>query len=630
MPHRIRTIGWAMALALLAAGLATGSPAPAAAAAPGTTEVVSLATGGGQGTGSAEGGRVSADGRFVVLSSFAALAAGDTNATRDHFLRDRQSGTTVQADLTDGDAPPNSGGGDPGDVSDDGRYVVFSSPATDQVPGPDGNAGAPDVFLRDRVAGTTVRISDKADGTQPAQGAYEPRISGDGRYVAFTAASSLLPADADAYYDVYRWDRLTDALELVTVDEDDAEIVGWTYKPDISADGDVVIFTSDANDVAGSDLPGRDVFARDLSAGTTTLVSSTSAGAAVAGGGPGSDDPSISADGRWVVFESYAALVAGDTNERTDVYRKDLQTGATVRVSLTDADAQVTTHDSIDPDVSADGNLVAFASAAVLRTGDTNGVDDIWVRDLAAGTTKRASLTTGGAQATQPSRDPDLADDGSVVAFTTSAKLAAADTDAIDDVYVHTLGLVTTCEPPGPFSDVAYTHPFCDDIDWLVAEGITTGYVDGTFKPSAGLSRMAMAAFIYRFAGSPTFPDPAVATFSDVPTSHPFFTEIEWMKAQGLTNGYADGTFRPASPISRMAMAAFLYRLAGSPAFTDPAVATFTDVTTAHPFFTEIEWMAATALVDGFSDGSFRPATAVTRDRMAAFLHGFATAGLVV
>jgi len=217
-----------------------------------------------------------------------------------------------------------------------------------------------------------------------------------------------------------------------------------------------------------------------------------------------------------------------------------------------------------------------------------------------------------------------------VATFETPGKLAANDTFIAGDVYAHTLGLVTTCEPPGPFPDVAYTHPFCDDIKWLVDEGITSGYSDGTFRPSAGLTRQAMAAFIYRFSGSPPFADPAVASFSDVPTNHQFFTEIEWMKANGLSNGYADGTFRPTAPITRQAMAAFLYRLAGSPPFDDPFTATFVDMPTSNVFFTEVEWMAVTGLIDGFSDATFRPVSPVNRERMAAFLHAFADAGLLV
>lgn len=615
-------------LLALIAGLTPGLPS-AEAAAPGTTEMVSRTSGGTQAIGSSYDVRTTADGRFAVFASSASLVAGDANGRSDAFLRDRQSGTTVMGSLTSTDVPGVEGGAaDAPDVSDDGRFVVFASTGIDMTAGTDDNAFQIDIFLRDRLEGTTTRISNKDDGTQPGAGSYEPRISSDGQYVVFTAASQLVPADTDVVYDVYRYDRISGAVELVSLDEAGGQITSYAYQPDISADGQTVAFMAEGEGVAGGDTASRDVFVRDVAAGATELVSRTTAGAAVASGA-GSEDPSISADGRYVVFESAAALTGADTNTRTDIYRHDRDTDETTRVSVTDSEAQVAGHDSTDADITADGNLVAFSSTGVLATGDSNGVSDVYIRDLAAGTSKRASLRTDGTQGTAASGKPELADDGSAVMFTSSSALATDDVGGADDVYAHTLGLVTTCLAPGPFPDVAYTHPFCEDIDWLVGEGITNGYPDGTFRPSVGLTRMAMAAFIYRFAGSPAFTPPATPTFTDVGINHPFRTEIEWMKAEGLSNGYVDGSYRPTAPITRMAMAAFLYRLAGSPPFTPPVTATFTDVPPTGAFFLEIEWVSASGLIDGFGDGTFRSTSTVTRARMAAFLHGFDEAGFV-
>jgi len=151
--------------------------------------------------------------------------------------------------------------------------------------------------------------------------------------------------------------------------------------------------------------------------------------------------------------------------------------------------------------------------------------------------------------------------------------------------------------------------------------GISTGYGDGTFRPAAGVTRQAMAAFMYRFAGSPVFTPPAVSPFTDVPTSSPFYAEITWMADAGISTGYGDGTFRPAANVSRQAMAAFMYRFAGSPEFTPPAVSPFTDVPTSSPFYAEITWMADAGISTGYSDGTFRPAASVTRQAMAAFMY---------
>jgi len=175
------------------------------------------------------------------------------------------------------------------------------------------------------------------------------------------------------------------------------------------------------------------------------------------------------------------------------------------------------------------------------------------------------------------------------------------------------------------FSDVPAGAPFSAEIEWLALEGITSGYPDGTFHPSAPVERQAMAAFLYRFAGEPSFTPPATATFSDVPVGSPFFTEIEWLVDSGITTGWPDGTFRPTATVERQAMAAFLYRYAGEPAFTDPATASFPDVPTSAQFFTEIEWLADTGITTGWPDHTFRPSNTVERQAMAAFLMRFDT-----
>ncbi|MCC5950600.1 MAG: S-layer homology domain-containing protein [Acidimicrobiia bacterium] len=120
-------------------------------------------------------------------------------------------------------------------------------------------------------------------------------------------------------------------------------------------------------------------------------------------------------------------------------------------------------------------------------------------------------------------------------------------------------------EVSSSFPDVGDTHPFAFPIMWMAAEGITGGYEDGTFRPAAAISRQAMAAFLYRLAGEPEWVPPAASPFSDVPTSHPFYAPVTWMAERGITGGYEDGTFRPTAAVTRQAMAAFLYRYADGP-----------------------------------------------------------------
>ena len=174
------------------------------------------------------------------------------------------------------------------------------------------------------------------------------------------------------------------------------------------------------------------------------------------------------------------------------------------------------------------------------------------------------------------------------------------------------------------FKDVPADYPFANDINWLAQRRITTGYPDGTFRPNGSIERGAMAAFFYRMAGSPQFTAPSTPSFKDVPRDHPFFKEIEWMRARGITTGWSDGTFRPNDAVNRDATAAFFYRYAGSPAYSAPAVSSpFSDVSTGSQFYREIAWLADQRITTGWPDGSFRPVQPIERGAMAAFLHRY-------
>ncbi|GAB2542603.1 S-layer homology domain-containing protein [Brachybacterium huguangmaarense] len=175
------------------------------------------------------------------------------------------------------------------------------------------------------------------------------------------------------------------------------------------------------------------------------------------------------------------------------------------------------------------------------------------------------------------------------------------------------------------FTDVAPGQEHAEDISWLAATGITTGYPDGSFHPLESIERGAMAAFLYRFAGSPEYPMPSVPLFVDVAGS-PFRREIAWLKGRAVTFGWTDGTFRPTAPVARDAMAAFLHRLFAQPlaergVAPTAAASPFPDVPATSQFAVEIGWLAALGVTQGYEDGSFRPLAPVARDAMAAFLH---------
>lgn len=175
------------------------------------------------------------------------------------------------------------------------------------------------------------------------------------------------------------------------------------------------------------------------------------------------------------------------------------------------------------------------------------------------------------------------------------------------------------------FKDVSTKTAHAEHIKWMKDQKITTGWKDGTFRPHQAVDRNAMIAFLYRMEGSPKVKLPAKSPFKDVKPTDPFYKEIVWAYQNGISTGWGDGTFRPNESIRRDAMAAFLYRLDGKPAVKLPAKASFKDVSKSRQFYKEIEWMKKEGITTGWSDGTFRPNDNTNRDAMAAFLHRFAS-----
>ena len=203
----------------------------------------------------------------------------------------------------------------------------------------------------------------------------------------------------------------------------------------------------------------------------------------------------------------------------------------------------------------------------------------------------------------------------------------AIGTDGDVEVRLVPLGERTVTALPR-FTDMAADNPRVPDVDFLLLQDVATGYADGTFRPYDAVTRQAMAAFLYRTAGSPDWTAPATSPFADLAPGSPFYAEITWLADQGITEGY-DGPgdavlFRPAAPVSRQAMAAFLTRFAGEEAFEGPAASPFVDVATSHEFYDAIAWLAGTGISTGTAIGGgrfeYRPAAPVSRQAMAAFL----------
>ncbi|MCG2801385.1 MAG: S-layer homology domain-containing protein [Cellulomonas sp.] len=175
--------------------------------------------------------------------------------------------------------------------------------------------------------------------------------------------------------------------------------------------------------------------------------------------------------------------------------------------------------------------------------------------------------------------------------------------------------------PASSPADVAAASPFSVDISWIISAGVSKPGADGKFGPGDAVSRAAMAAFLYRVAGTPSYTAPSTSSFTDVTTTDPFYKEMSWLASTGVTKPGADGKFGPGDAVSRAAMAAFLYRDAGSPAYTPQVSSPFADVTTTDPFYKEISWLYGQGVTKPGADGRFGPGDPVRREAMAAFLH---------
>ncbi|MCD4851263.1 S-layer homology domain-containing protein [Arthrobacter sp. AK01] len=176
---------------------------------------------------------------------------------------------------------------------------------------------------------------------------------------------------------------------------------------------------------------------------------------------------------------------------------------------------------------------------------------------------------------------------------------------------------------PTRFADIVEGQPFDHQISWMASTGISKGWPDATYRPFLPVNRDAMAAFLYRLAGQPAFSPPASSPFVDVPTTSQFYKEIAWLASTKISGGWPDQTFRPLQPVNRDAMAAFLYRFSKVTDFVPPAASPFVDVPANAQFYKEIAWLASTEISTGWDDRTFRPLTPVNRDAMAAFMYRF-------
>jgi hypothetical protein len=438
MPLRNR-----LALVGLVTAAAISVPAALAATHPKTVRI-DLSSAGAQATGggssSYAGQAIAANGGFVTFQSDANnLVANDFNGATDIFVRNLATHKTIRASLSSSGQEAN-GGSFTASISADGRFVAFASNASNLVAS-DPNGSQEDIFVRDLKSGTTRLVSVSSSGQEGNNNSFFPSISANGRYVAFVSfASNLVAHDTNGSDDIFVRDLRTHKTIRASVSSSGKQGKGTSFAPSLSADGRFVAFHSEASNLVAHDTNHTtDVFVRDIRGHQTTRVSVSSSGRQ---GNSYSQNPSISASGRFVAFESNAHnLVAHDHNGVMDVFVRDRKRQTTRLVSLSFSGHQGNDASTlVDPAITPNGRFVSFMSHAtnLVRGGTkkTTG-EQVFLRDLVAGHTTLLSQSSSGKQANHPSFDPSITSDGRFVSFTSLAdNLVANDTNGFSDVFV--------------------------------------------------------------------------------------------------------------------------------------------------------------------------------------------------
>ena len=424
-------------LTVMVAALAVVGAAamPGVASAGAKTILVSKSSAGPKGDGPSDEPSISATGRYVAFDSQAGnLVPDDTNGTRDCFVRDLAAGTTERVSISAGGQEANAECFGPV-ISQSGRFVAFRSGATNL--GGSTN-GLWQIYLRDRRTGATTLVSQRVDGGDGGDGQSEdPAISGDGRFVVYqSVATNLVPGDTNNQLDVFLYDRVTGITQRVSSESNGGEANGASKDPAISANGRFIVFDSVATNLVKGDTNKRsDVFIHDRVSGKTTRVSVRSNGGQA--NGP-SRNAVVSGTGRFVAYESRATnLVPADRSSDNDVFVYDRSKKRVTEISVNSAEQQARGGYSSDPTISNNGRWVAFEStAANLVKGDTNKRRDSFLRDRAKGTTIILSKRANGKIAAGEGDDPFISGNGRFVAFeSTAPKMVAADNDTLEDIY---------------------------------------------------------------------------------------------------------------------------------------------------------------------------------------------------
>jgi Tol biopolymer transport system component len=386
---------------------------------PGMTVPAVPPSGGSAPNDSCTAANFSASGRTMAFISRASnLLPEDTDKIRDVVVSSLKTGHATLASVSTAGVKADADCDDPM-LDRAGKRVVFSSLADNLVDG-DLN-GLQDVFVRDLKHHTTLRVSVASDGTEGDERSVQPVISGNGEVVAFTSqADNLVPDDTNGSSDVFVHDQRTGVTRRVSLAADGTQADGMSFSPALSASGRFVAFLSTATNLVPGLAPTNvNVYVRDLKTGTLKLVSAAPDGAP---GDLDSLDVTLSANGRRVAFTSAASnLVEADGHLGWDIFVRDMKKGVTMLVTR-GQDGAAADADSRQATISRSGKWLAFTSDATNLVGDdTNGFTDIFRMKLKTRVLDRVSISSEGVEADGNSDQPALGKDARYVAFSTRA-----------------------------------------------------------------------------------------------------------------------------------------------------------------------------------------------------------------
>jgi Tol biopolymer transport system component len=414
---------------------------------PTRTLLVSTPPTGGPADGSSQNPVLSTTGRVIAFDTTATnLGLPDVNGrVRDVFVSDLVSGERRLVSAPGPDVGADGPSSNPV-MSRDGQRVIFVSEATNLSPA-DSNRVA-DIFVRES-RGPIERVTVGLGGTAPDGPSSQPDVSADGRFVVFTsAATNLVPNDTNGHRDVFLRDLAAGYTARVSVSSAGAEGNGPSDTPSISANARVISFASHANNlVRGDTNEVADVFVRIPVSRLTERVSVSSRGSQQnrAVSAPFTQVSDLSRDGRVVVFESDATnLVRPDTNRHTDVFRHDRRTRRTTLISVDSLGFQGN-NDSFAPTITPSARYVSFQSFSTNLASGGGPREDIFLRDLVLGTTSVVNVpANGGTRApelvSQLLQRPSIANNGTIAAFSSTApNLTQGDTNEAQDVFVRFL-----------------------------------------------------------------------------------------------------------------------------------------------------------------------------------------------